>query len=76
MSYDRRQAANPEENARKADQDYKAKQAEIQKLLGELDARLKRHEKKRQTGPLNWGYNGDLGHVIEVLKDLKEGWTD
>ena len=51
---------------------YEAKQAEIKKLLKQIDAALLEHDREgsREPGGHHWGYVGDLGHVACELKQI------
>lgn len=53
-----------------ADKDYKAKAARIKVVVGLLQAKLKRHAEKQKRDVRNYGYSGDLGHVLEELQGL------
>jgi len=48
--------------------EYKAKSREVRKLLSDLDKALTRHDKRQATNPMDWGYVGNLGHVLEELR--------
>lgn len=49
---------------------YKEKQRQIDDLLKQLERGLKKHDKKFQKGMKNYGYIGDLGHVVEQLQEV------
>ena len=50
--------------------EYKAKSREVRNLLSDLDNALVRHDRRQMTNPVDWGFVGDLRHVIEGLKEL------
>lgn len=49
---------------------YEALQMEAQKLLKALAAKIQNHHQAQQADPLNWGYVGDMEHLVEQLKHL------
>lgn len=54
-------------SARDANAEFQVKMKVAQKLVDDLKKALV-YEARRQTqDPRNWGYVGDLGHVIEEL---------
>lgn len=37
-------------------------------LLGEIEASLVQHQARQADHPRNWGYAGDVGHLVETLE--------
>ena len=53
--------------------EYNKRQAEIKKVLKQIEAGLQKHDRKASTqGGHNWGHVGDIGDMVEVLTDLKD----
>ena len=53
--------------------EYKQKQAEIKKLLKQIEAGLEMHDRKAMAkGGHNWGHIGDLTSLAASLTDLKD----
>jgi hypothetical protein len=50
--------------------DYQARQARIQALTQQLQAKLASHATKAAGDPRNWGYAGDLGRTEAALQEL------
>ena len=52
---------------------YKAKQAEIEKLMQQITAGLDEHKRDAYNqGNLHWGHVGDLASIAETLTDLRD----
>jgi len=51
---------------------YKKNEKEIEKLLKSITTKLKKHKKGFSKKPLDWGYVGDLGYVMEKLEDIND----
>lgn len=49
---------------------YEERVAEVEAKLEALKAKLKVHKEREATDPKNWGFNGDLAHVDQVLGEL------
>jgi hypothetical protein len=53
--------------------EYKKKQAEIAKLIKQIQAGLEEHNRKAERfGDRNWGYFGDLEDIAVTLTDIKD----
>lgn len=52
---------------------YKDSQANIKKLLGQINTGLEKHnrEASKSFPSHNWAHVGDLQHVEELLKEVK-----
>jgi len=50
---------------------YEAKQAQIKKLLKQIEAAVEQSDKDRTEG-VNWGHVGSLGHVVEELTEVRD----
>ena len=46
---------------------YAERFTECKDLLGRINKQLDVHQARQQASPKNWGFAGDLGHVIEQL---------
>ena len=53
-----------------ASQEYKERVKEIRKVLVSIEHALKGHEARQKEEPADWGYVGDVGHVLGELKDV------
>ena len=53
---------------RTADQAYKENTTAIETAIQHLQAGLKQHAKEQAEAPTNWGFAGDVSHVLELLK--------
>ena len=52
---------------------YEAKQAEIRKLLKQIEQGLVQHDRRASSlVGHHWGHVGDLVSIAETLKDLKD----
>jgi len=52
---------------------YEAQQAEIKKLLKQIEAGLLKHDRNASgQGGHHWGHVGDLESIAETLVDLKD----
>ena len=53
--------------------EYEAKQAEIKKLLKQIEAGLEKHDRSASgPGGHHWGHVGDLTSIADTLRDLKD----
>ena len=53
--------------------EYGEKQAEIRKLLKQIEAGLEKHDRKASgKGGHHWGHVGDLTDIASTLVDLKD----
>jgi len=53
--------------------EYEAKQAEIKKLLRQIEVGLEKHDRNASgPGGHHWGHVGDLTSIAETLTDLKD----
>ena len=60
--------------AESAAEAYDRQSKVITKKLADLDKWLKKHAVDfKKEGSKNWGYPGDLGHLVEVLTSFTEG---
>jgi hypothetical protein len=55
-----------------ADSVYKARLREVQHLTRDVLFLVERHARRQKDNSDNWGYAGDLGYVVQQLKELKE----
>jgi hypothetical protein len=53
-----------------ANKGYKQKCKEIDKELATLGKKLKLHNDRQSADITNWGFVGDLGYVLEKLKEM------
>lgn len=54
-------------------QEYEAKQAEIKKLLKQIEEGLRKHDRNASSqGGHHWGHVGDLTSIADTLTDLKD----
>lgn len=52
---------------------YEEKQAEIKKLLKQIQAGLEKHDRKASgEGGHNWGHVGDLNYIEEQLTEARD----
>jgi hypothetical protein len=52
---------------------YEEKQAEIRKLLKQIEAGLEKHDRRASgQGGHHWGHVGDLGDIASTLRDLRD----
>jgi len=49
---------------------YEKRIGQITLLLKELKKKLREHNKKFKSNPLNWGYAGDMAHVQVKLQEI------
>lgn len=49
---------------------YEERVAEVEAKLELLKTKLKTHKEREAADPKNWGFNGDLAHVDQVLGEL------
>lgn len=54
---------------------YEDRRAKINHLVDQLTAALDEHETKMKASPRNWGFVGDLGNVVEELKNIVDFMT-
>jgi|JI8StandDraft_1071087.scaffolds.fasta_scaffold98788_2 hypothetical protein len=53
--------------------EYETKQAEIKKLLKQIEAGLLKHDRAASgKGGHNWGHVGDLTDIQKTLADIKD----
>ena len=53
--------------------EYETKQAEIRKLLKQIEAGIQKHDRAASgKGGHNWGHVGDLKSIEELLSDIKD----
>lgn len=55
-----------------AAEDYQRRRELIDKLLAELSGKLENHAQRAAADPKNWGYPGDLGHILEKLRAIND----
>jgi len=53
-----------------AGQEYKERRKDVDRLVKELQASLKKHAKAQEDDPTNWGLVGDVNHVFAELTDI------
>ena len=51
---------------------YAEQAAEIEKHRATLQAKLANHKRMRAADPANWGYVGDLGYILEQVKNAAD----
>lgn len=50
---------------------YEERQAEIRKLLKQIDANLMNHDRNASSqGGHNWTHVGDLNHILDELQNI------
>lgn len=60
-------------NAQTALGEYETKQAEIRKLLKQIEAGLEKHDRQASgKGGHNWGHVGDLNSIAAALTDIRD----
>lgn len=65
----KRNLASREDSLKK----YKQKQAEIRKLLKQIEAGLEKYDRNASAGGgYHWGHVGDLASIASTLTDLKD----
>ena len=53
--------------------EYEAKQAEIKKLLKQIEAGILEHDRRASDpGGHHWGHVGDLTSIADTLRDIKD----
>jgi len=50
--------------------EYADRVKEARLLLRRIDKGIGQHEREQKREPKNWGYVGDMGHVVEELNDV------
>lgn len=65
---------NIKSNTQDALKEYEARQAEIKKLLKQIEVGLQKHDRKASSkaGGHHWGHVGDLTSIAERLTDLRD----
>ena len=53
-----------------ADKMYKDRRKEIDGMVKTLQASLKKMDAKQKKEPTNYGYAGNLGNIIDDMKDM------
>ena len=54
---------------------YNERASQICDLLGKIAKGLHEHARQGQAEGIHWGYVGDLGHVVDVLKEAGATFT-
>jgi hypothetical protein len=49
--------------------EYRVKFESCRKMIRGLEAALNQHKQEQTRDPMNWGWNGDLGRVEELLAE-------
>lgn len=63
----KRNLASREDSLKK----YEQKQAEIRRLLKQIEMRLEKHDRNAsRQGGHHWGHVGDLSHIVSVLTEV------
>jgi len=57
--------------AKTAVQEYESRKRNIISKLAGINKLLKKHAKKQEQNPNNWGFVGDLGKVEELLSEIQ-----
>ena len=67
-----KRTTDPEKAAYKAGmiERYADKRRAVQNQIAALQALLHAHDEEAAKAPTNWGFEGDLGHILEGLTDL------
>lgn len=55
-----------------ATETYVDRRLQIEGLLNRIQVQLKIEDTMQQADPENWGYAGDLGHVVELLTNVAD----
>lgn len=55
-----------------AAENYHRHRESIAILLDELRQKLEDHGQRAAADPKNWGYPGDLGHIVEKLREIND----
>ena len=51
--------------------EYKKARKQIDEHLSQIKKELEYHDRQAKDHPENWGYHGNLTHVLEQLVDIK-----
>jgi len=51
---------------------YQERAKSIKEVLKEIDNKLKKHAARAKSQPTNYGFSGDLYHVLELLTDVSD----
>ena len=51
---------------------YRTARERVDRQIAQIQALLQRHASKQTAAPANWGYAGDVNHVVEILNDALE----
>jgi len=51
---------------------YRAARERLDRQIKQIQDLLHAHANKQQADSRNWGFAGDLGHVVDVLNDAIE----
>lgn len=49
---------------------YAVRRKQIETELSEIRRKLTLHRKRMKKNPSNWGLVGDIGHTLELLKEV------
>ncbi len=55
-----------------AKQTYIKDAKKVQSTITSIQRKLKKFDKEFEKEPLNWGYVGSQGHVLELLERINE----
>ena len=50
--------------------EYAKNAAEIRSLLKVITAKVRQHGRRQRADAQNWGFPGDLSHIIHELRDI------
>jgi hypothetical protein len=53
-----------------ANEAYRAAREKLDRRLSELNHRIREHAERQYKDRGNWGYAGDLNHLVEVVDGL------
>jgi len=58
------------EAGRTADQEYKERRREVDRLMASVHKKLRSHGMDQERAPDDWGYAGDMGRVLGLLVEI------
>ena len=67
-----RVASRAMEGAESVEEMYDRLEADVKALMKWIDGLLKKHRREFGRDPTNYGFGGDLGHVKELLEEVRD----
>lgn len=53
-------------------QEYSRKRKEVDRLMKSVHKGLDSHQKRHESSPMDWGFVGDMGRVLGLMKELDQ----